>query len=143
MKKTLSILTITALVTACATPTVVQETQVSDESLSCTQLKLAMAEAKRFETDAREERTVTGTNVAAAIFFWPGLLATYANTGDAIEAARNRNVHLTKISDRKGCSAEANTSVPTAELERLKQMRAQGLINEEEYALARKKALGI
>ena len=60
----------------------------------CNQLIAATEEAKRFEEDGREERTVTGTNVAAALFWWPGLVATYINTDDAIDAAKDRQEHL-------------------------------------------------
>jgi hypothetical protein len=44
---------------------------------------------------------VTGTNVAAAVFFWPALIATYANTEDAVNAAKDRQKNLAKIADEK------------------------------------------
>ena len=87
----------------CATPEVVQERQIGDADLSCDQLIAAIDEAKQFEEDARDEREVTGTNVAAAVFFWPGLIATYANTEDAINAAEKRQEHLTELHEEKGC----------------------------------------
>jgi hypothetical protein len=68
---------------------------VSDSQLTYSQLLAATEEAKSFEREARGERGATGTNVAAAIFFWPGLIATYSNTEDAIEAATERQRHLT------------------------------------------------
>ena len=131
----------------CATPTVVETRQMNDTSLSCTQLIQANEEAARFEKEARGERKVTGTNVAATIFFWPGLLATYVNTEDAIDAAKERQGVLNKIYDRKGCSdaitvQSGGTSV-SQELGKLKEMYEQGLISDDEYAAARKKALGL
>lgn len=92
-----------ALVYGCASPTVVQERQAGDQALSCDQLIQGIDEARDFERKARGERGATGTNVAAAVLFWPGLLATYANTGDAISAAQERQRHLTKIYDGKSC----------------------------------------
>jgi len=101
----------------CASPQVVQERQPGDQDLSCDQLFMAMQEARDFESRARGERGATGTNVAAALFFWPGLLATYANTGDAIEAAKERQRHLTSIYDGKSCTrqqAESSGNTETA-----------------------------
>lgn len=93
-----------ALVLAgCASPAVVAVKKTGDSSLSCEQLKIALDEANEFEQNARKERKVTGTNVAAAILFWPALIATYSNTEDAITAAKERQAFLTKIADEKKC----------------------------------------
>ena len=135
-----------ALLAGCASPTVVQTRQISDENLNCTQLIQATEEAQQFERESRGERKVTGTNVAAAILFWPGLLATYVNTDDAIDAAKERQTFLRKLYDRKGCSdamaVQFGSSV-SKELEKLKEMYETGLINSDEYKAARKKTLGL
>ena len=94
-----------ALLAACASPDVVQVSQAGDEALDCGQLQLAIQDAQRFERDARRERGVTGTNVAAAALFWPGLVATWVNTDEAIDAARDRQDSLTAIYRQKGCIA--------------------------------------
>ena len=91
------------LLAGCASPKVVKETQLGDESLSCGELKAQIAEAASFEQKARDERGVTGTNVAAAVLFWPALIATYSNTEDAIKAAERRQEHLKGIYRSKGC----------------------------------------
>ena len=87
----------------CASPPVVAVKKAGDSSLSCEQLKVAIDEANELEQNARKERKVTGTNVAAAVLFWPALIATYSNTEDAITAAKERQTFLTKISDEKKC----------------------------------------
>lgn len=92
-----------SFLTACATPTVVQSKQVSDNRLSCKQIEQQIVEAQEFEQKARDERKVTGTNVAAAVLFWPALIGTYKNTEDAIEAAEERQEHLEKIYQMKKC----------------------------------------
>ncbi|WP_205617094.1 hypothetical protein [Pelomicrobium methylotrophicum] len=46
---------------------------------------------------------MTGTNVAAALFFWPGLIGTYLNTEDAIKAAKERQQRVEKLAADKGC----------------------------------------
>lgn len=91
------------LLSACATPTVVQTKQSQDSAMSCPQLQAAYAEAQDFEAKARKERGATATNVAAAVFFWPALLGTYKNVEEAIEAAKDRQKHLEKIGAEKGC----------------------------------------
>lgn len=103
MKKITLIASIALLLQACATPTVVQTSQANDHNLSCSQLQSAIAEAKNFEQKARAERTVTGKNVAAAVLFWPALLGTYANTEEAINAAKDRQELLIKIYQNKNC----------------------------------------
>lgn len=97
-----SILTV-ALLTGCATPTVVQTRKASDGDLSCNQLKDQITEAEDFEAKARKERGMTGTNVAAAVLFWPALLGTYKNTEDAIDAAKERQKNLYAIAKGKNC----------------------------------------
>lgn len=96
-------LALSVLAAGCATPTVVDTRKVGDESLGCSAIKDEIAEAERFEKEARKERTVTGTNVAAAIFFWPALLGTYANTEEAINAARDRRQNMMDLAKKKGC----------------------------------------
>ena len=88
----------------CASPTVVQSRRVTDGDLTCDQLKVQIAEAEDFEAKARKERGVTGTNVAAAILFWPALLGTYKNTEDAIEAAKERQKSLYAVAKGKSCA---------------------------------------
>ncbi len=84
-------------VSACATPQVVQVQQPGDRAMSCEQLNAGIEEANRFETEARHERGVTGTNVAAAILFWPALAGTYMNTEEAMDAAKARRDHLSAL----------------------------------------------
>jgi hypothetical protein len=98
-----SLIAASAILYGCASPHVIQVKQIGDSSLSCDQLKKANDEAVEFEQKARGERKVTGTNAAAALFFWPALLATYSNTDDAISAAKDRQRELTKIADEKKC----------------------------------------
>lgn len=105
--KNVSTLAITAaiLLSACASPQVVSLRKPGDANLSCAQLKFEFADAQEFEAKARKERGVTGTNVAAAVLFWPGLIGTYANTEEAINAARKRQEILKEIAVDKKCKS--------------------------------------
>jgi hypothetical protein len=101
--KLLPILSFLIVLAGCATPTVVDTRKTGDSLLTCDQIKLEIAEAERFDREARKERTVTGTNVVAAVFFWPALLGTYSNTEQAINAAKERKENMFKLADSKGC----------------------------------------
>ena len=92
-----------AFLSGCATPRVVDERKISDKDLSCDGIAKEIADAERFEREARKEKGVTGTNVAAAIFFWPAIIGTYSNANDAIEAAEERQRHLEVLHKAKGC----------------------------------------
>jgi hypothetical protein len=71
--------------------------------MDCKQLQAAYADAQEFEAKARKDRGVTGTNVAAAVLFWPALLGTYANTEEAINASKDRQKALEKLAAEKNC----------------------------------------
>lgn len=103
LKYLVTVILCLSFLSACATPEVVSVRQVGDRNLSCSELEEAIAEADRFEEEARDEREVTGKNVAAAVFFWPALVGTAMNTGEAIEAAEERRENLLEIYDDKGC----------------------------------------
>lgn len=92
-----------ATLTACATPTVVDVRQAEDPYLSCAQLAAELDLAYDYESEARDERGITGENIAAVAFFWPGLIVTAVNTEEAIEAAQDRRDHLMAIYEDKGC----------------------------------------
>jgi hypothetical protein len=46
----------------------------------------------------------TGTNTAAALFFWPGLFVTYSDANAAIKAADERKEYLSDLRAKKGYS---------------------------------------
>lgn len=96
-------LTIPLFLMACASPTVVDEVQMYDNSLNCQQIYAEYQQAQRYEQEARDERGLTSTNVMSVIFWLPGLAATYLNTEDAIEAAQDRQQHLLRLSQMRGC----------------------------------------
>ena len=103
MKKLAIFFVTIGFLSGCATPHVVDEKKMSDKDLSCDSLVQEIAEAKRFEKEARDEKGVTGTNVVAAVFFWPAIVGTYSNANDAIEAAKERQHHLEALHKEKEC----------------------------------------
>ena len=100
----LALLPLACFLVACATPQVVTVRKSGDNDLTCERLRDEHDEAQDFEQKARKERGVTGTNVAAAILFWPALLGTYSNTEEAVNAAKDRQKNIEKIAAKKGCA---------------------------------------
>ena len=92
-----------ALMSACSTPKVIDATKLSDRDLSCEALKDEYKQAGQAKKDAEDVKGVTGTNTMAALFWLPGIIATYSNANEAIAAADTRMVRLTDLMDKKNC----------------------------------------
>lgn len=108
MKALYIFIAFTLLFTACSSPAVspavINTHQVGDNSLTCEQIKKEIFEAERFEKEARGSRSTTGNkNIAAAVLFLPALVGTYANSEEAIEAAKERREYLFDLAASKNC----------------------------------------
>jgi hypothetical protein len=90
-------------ISGCSTPKVVETTKLSDRDLSCESLKDEYKQAEKAKKDAEDVKGVTGTNTLAALFWIPGIIATYSNANEAIAAADTRMVRLTDLMDKKNC----------------------------------------
>ena len=147
-KNNVSILIISLFLLGCASPQVIEERQVGDQTLSCAQIREQIAEADRFEEAARDDKGVTGTNAAALLFFWPALFFTYDNIGDAMDAAAARKRHLHAIYINKNCDTIlAGNSTEgkklSEKINELNDLYKQGIITEEEFNAAKRKELGL
>ena len=103
MKKVYITMLIAIFISACASPQVVKKYQSGDDSLSCQQLDREIERTDQVISDAKSERGLTGTNVAATLFWLPGLAATWINVNDAIEAGNERINHLQNLKYKKDC----------------------------------------
>ena len=103
MKKIYITISMLIFISACASPPVVSKYQAGDDSMDCSALDYEIRRVEEGLADARSERGVTGTNVGAALFWWPGLVATYVNVGEAVNAANARIDHLSSLKYKKGC----------------------------------------
>jgi hypothetical protein len=100
---TIACLAATLILTACATPTVVQSVKPGDSGLTCAQLQNEYADAQRFRDEADREKGMTGGNVARAILFWPAILGSFSNANEAISSADSRKVHLANLMNQRNC----------------------------------------
>ena len=104
MKNNIILLATTLIIlSACASPTVVSKYQAGDDSMDCAALNYEIRRVEDGIAEANSEKGVTGTNVGAALFWWPGLVATYVNVGEAVNAANARIDHLTSLKYKKKC----------------------------------------
>jgi hypothetical protein len=103
MKKIYITLLMLIFISACASPQVVRKYQSGDDSLTCQQLDREIERTDDVIRDAKSERGVTGTNVAATLFWLPGLAATWINVNEAIDAGNERIDHLQNLKYKKGC----------------------------------------
>jgi hypothetical protein len=94
---------IMTLIGGCSTPKVIETTKLSDRDLSCEALKDEYKQAGQAKKDAEDVKGVTGTNTMAALFWLPGIIATYSNANEAIAAADTRMTRLTDLMDKKNC----------------------------------------
>jgi hypothetical protein len=92
------------LLGACANPNILTKRQSGDSAMSCDELGAAIGEAEELKKEARQEKGITGTNVAAGLLFWPALLISYNNIGQAVDATNARISHLLEIGAKKHCS---------------------------------------
>jgi len=87
----------------CATSQKVPVVQAGDNKLSCSQLQTELNRLDQVEQNVDSKKGVTGTNVASALFWLPGLAYTYYDAGQATEAINDRRTHLTQLSNDKDC----------------------------------------
>ena len=104
MKNLTLSLTLLIFVASCATPTVVNVVEPTDNSLTCSQIDTQIAMAAKYADDAKKEKSMgTGTNVAALLFWLPGLYQTNVNVKEAVDAANRRAEHLSRLKTSKNC----------------------------------------
>lgn len=87
----------------CATSEKVQPVQLGDRDLSCQQIQAEMAKLDESQVKVEGNKGATGTNVAAAVAWLPGLAYTYYDASKATDAISARRSRLTEIFENKGC----------------------------------------
>ena len=91
------------MVAGCATSEKVQVVQSGDNNLSCTGLTDELGKLDKAQADIDSKKGVTGTNVASALFWLPGLAYTYYDAGEAQRLIYERKSALTSLYNNKKC----------------------------------------
>ena len=103
MKKSIITL-ILFILTACATPTVVNVIGPNDNKLTCEELSKEIEIANKYADEAQEAKKMSSPhNVGAILFFLPGAGVTMKNVEEAVIAAKERALHLNRIKEKKDC----------------------------------------
>ena len=105
-----SLITVTALISGCATSPKVQVVSAGDNALSKDQLLAEITKLNEADQKINSKKGVTGTNVAAALFFWPGLIYTHMDANDAGRLVEQRRNHLTSLYNQKLEQENSKTS---------------------------------
>ena len=71
----------------------------------CNAVKEELAKLDKAQAEIDSKKGVTGTNVAAAIFWLPGLAYTYYDAGEATRFISDRKRALTTIYNNKNCTS--------------------------------------
>jgi hypothetical protein len=93
----------TSVLTGCATSEKIQVTQIGDDSLSCGAIQAEIVKLDASKANIDSKKGVTGTNVAAALFWLPGLAYTYYDAGQAEKLITDRKSALTQKFNSKKC----------------------------------------
>jgi hypothetical protein len=92
-----------SIVAGCVSPEVVATTDVSDDNMTCEEIRTQRAQLDEIREEARKGKTASGKNVAAVLLFWPAAIGNYANASEAIEAANKRQQVLVDLAKKKRC----------------------------------------
>ena len=97
--------TVAATVTlaGCSTSQKIQVVQPGDNNLSCAGLQEEMAKPDKAHAEIEGKKGLTGTNVASAIFWLPGLAYTFYDAGEAQRLISDRRSALTTFYNNKRC----------------------------------------
>lgn len=99
--KIVMVLGILLFIAGCATSPKVQVVQMGDDCLTKEQLRQEIARLDDADRKIDSKKGVTGTNVAAALFFMPGLIYTHMDASEASRLVEQRRSHLTNLYNRK------------------------------------------
>ena len=75
--KCIVLITLSASLTACVSTKTVSSNQVDDGKLGCASLATRIGEVRSAHDYAQANKGASGSNVMAALFFWPALLVNF------------------------------------------------------------------
>ncbi len=99
----ITVVLLTMLLVGCSTSRKVEVVQRDDASMSCQQLRQEFARLD--DTQAEIVNNRGSSNLAALIFWLPGVAYSEADADKALELVRERREHLNRIYRDKGCES--------------------------------------
>ncbi len=110
LKKTLLLILLALLATACVSNNVVQTTKPTDYQMTCSELKEELSALGVAFEESREESGVTGGNVALAVVFWPGIIVNEMRSSRNQDSIARRAEHLSQIYNAKCLATQSEES---------------------------------
>lgn len=90
-------------ISGCSTTEKVATVKPTDSKMTCAQIQQEFDDLEKVMKEARKNKGASGTNIAAAIFFWPAAVGNYLDADNAEELVEERRVRLVELSEDKGC----------------------------------------
>lgn len=143
-KSSLLLIAMIASVSGCVSNQAVQTVQAGDDNKSCSAIKSELAGLGAKFEDAKDDSGVTGKNVGLAIVFWPGILVNEVRSNKNQDSIDARISNLSALYNSKCLATEESrraSDTAVGKLRDLKELHEQGIINDEEYEVARKRAV--
>ena len=131
------------MLAGCVSNKTVQTVQIGDDMKSCDALKFELVQLGANFENTKDDSGVTGKNVGLAIVFWPGIIFNEVRANKNEDSIQNRISHLTALYNEE-CSSTSRVASGDSLKEKLLELRElhdQGLINDEEYEMSRKKMI--
>ncbi len=110
-KTVLLLVLIMPLITGCASSKKIQPVQFGDNKLSKKQLLDEIQKLDVAQEEINSKKGMTGTNVASALFWMPGLLYTYHDASEATRLIAERRSHLTGLYNQQYADADKSTKL--------------------------------
>ena len=105
MKKSVLFTTCFAVfaLSACSHTQKVATVKPTDSKLTCEQINQEFSDLDNVLKQAKKNKGASGTNIAAAVFFWPAAVGNYLDAENAEELVQERQENLVELSNSKGC----------------------------------------
>ncbi|MEP6342693.1 MAG: hypothetical protein ABJ275_05200 [Maricaulaceae bacterium] len=105
MKKHIFTLTAIAAIglSACSHTEKVATVKPTDSKMTCEEINQEFSDLETVSAQAKKNKGASGTNIAAAVFFWPAAVGNYLDAENAEELVQERQENLVALSTKKGC----------------------------------------
>ena len=102
--KLVNLILITGIISffaACSTSPKTQVVQIGDVQYTQDQFKAEFAKLDQAKTEIQKKKGITVTNIAAFLFWVPGLAYTYYDADEALKLIEKRRSHLATLYNQK------------------------------------------
>ena len=133
-----------ATISGCVSNQAVQTVQAGDDGKSCPAIKSELAGLGAKFEDAKDDSGITGKNVGLAIVFWPGIIVNEVRANKNQDSIDARISHLSALYNAKCLAREESRGTSKAAVDKLRELNElheKGIINDQEYEAARKRAV--